>query len=93
MAAGLAILAILALALLIWGVIAMLPAFSSWVDSTFSSGLGLKQSGLVAAVVSVVVIIVFAIFAGDGLIGEIQFMIPGFFIFFVFFWLGLAWIF
>jgi hypothetical protein len=37
--------------------------------------------------------LVFAVAAGDGLIGEIQFIIPGFFLFFVFFWLMLAWIF
>ncbi|WP_028955808.1 hypothetical protein [Sulfitobacter sp. 20_GPM-1509m] len=92
-AVGLTVLGLVALALLVWGASAALPVFSTWIDSTFSPGLGLKTSAIVAAVVSVVVIVVFAIAAGDGLIGEFQFMVPGFFLFFIFFWLMTAWVF
>jgi hypothetical protein len=37
--------------------------------------------------------IVFAISSGDGLLGEIQFILGGFFLFFVIIWLLVAWIF
>ena len=70
-----------------------LPGLSEWVGTTFDSGIGLKNSAIIAAVIAVTVLIVFALAAGDGLIGEIQFMIPGFFLFFVFFWLMIAWVF
>jgi hypothetical protein len=36
---------------------------------------------------------VFAVSAGDGLLGEIQFILGGFFLFFVIIWLLVAWIF
>lgn len=93
MAVVLSIAGFIALALLIWGATAMLPVFSTWLDSTFSPGLGLKTSAIVAAAVSIAIIIVFAITAGDGLLGEFQFMVPGFFLFFIFFWLMVAWVF
>ena len=86
-------LTIVALALLVWGASVALPVFSAWVESTFSPGLGLKTSAIVAAAVSVGIIVVFAITAGDGLFGEFQFMVPGFFLFFLFFWLMTAWVF
>jgi hypothetical protein len=37
--------------------------------------------------------IIFAISAGDGLLGEIQFILGGFFLFFVIIWLLVAWVF
>jgi len=79
-------------ALLVLAAAVSLPGLSDWVAGTFNDGIGLKSAALVAAIVSVLVSIVFAVAAGDGLVGEIQFMIPGFFLFFVFFWLMLAWI-
>ena len=45
------------------------------------------------SLVMIVVMIVFAIASGDGLLGEIQFMIGSFFLFFIIFWLFIAWIF
>lgn len=79
-------------AILVLAAAVTLPGLSDWVFVTFESGLGLKTSAIFSAVISVTLMIVFALAAGDGLIGEIQFMIPGFFLFFVFFWLMIAWV-
>jgi hypothetical protein len=56
-------------------------------------GLGLKTSALISFAVTLLVVIVMAIVAGEGLLGEIQFMILGFAGFFLVFWLLIAWIF
>ncbi|MCA1788290.1 MAG: hypothetical protein LC667_00105 [Thioalkalivibrio sp.] len=80
-------------ALIVLAAATTLPGLSEWVAVSFDSGIGLKNAAMAAAVISVTVMIVFALAAGDGLIGEIQFMIPGFFLFFVFFWLMIAWVF
>lgn len=90
---GTSALAALLVALLVLAAAVSLPGLSDWVAATFDDGIGLRTSALVAAIVSVAVILVFALVAGEGLIGELQFMIPGFFLFFVFFWLMLAWVF
>ncbi len=80
-------------ALVVLAAATTLPGLSEWVAVNFDSGIGLKNAAIAAGVISVTVMIVFALAAGDGLIGEIQFMIPGFFLFFVFFWLMIAWVF
>ena len=80
-------------ALIVLAAATTLPGLSEWVAVSFDSGIGLKNAAITAAVISVTVMIVFALAAGEGLIGEIQFMIPGFFLFFVFFWLMIAWVF
>lgn len=58
-----------------------------------AAGLGLKTSAVIAFGVTAGLLVIFAIAAGDGLLGEIQYMIGAFGIFFVFLWLGIAWIF
>jgi hypothetical protein len=90
---GFSALVALLVALLVLAAATTLPGLSGWVATTFDSGIGLKNAAIVAAVIAVTVMIVFALAAGEGLIGEIQFMIPGFFLFFVFFWLMIAWVF
>lgn len=69
------------------------PALTNIIDLYFEPGLGLKNAAIYASVVTVVILIVFAVASGDGLLGEFQFMIGGFFAFFLFFWLMLAWVF
>jgi len=71
----------------------MLPVISDFIDTHFEPGLGIKNAAVVSFFVTVALLVVFAIAAGDSLIGEIQFMIPAFFSFFVLFWLMIAWIF
>ena len=60
----------------------------------FSEGLGLKNAALISFGVSLVVILVMAVVSGgDAIFGELPFTILGFLIFFVIFWLMIAWIF
>ena len=90
---GVSTLAALFVALIVLGAAVTLPGLSEWVAETFDSGIGLPTAAIISAVISIVVLIAFAIAAGEGLVGEIQFMISGFFVFFVFFWLLIAWVF
>ena len=55
--------------------------------------MGLKDAAVVSFFVTVVIMIVFAITAGEGLLGEIQFILAAFFVFFIILWLLIAWIF
>jgi hypothetical protein len=89
--AGVAALVLAGLA--VWGASTLLPQVQGWAASVFSPGLGLKTSAVIAAVVSFLALIALTVTAGDGLLGEIQFVIPGFFLFFLFFWLMTAWVF
>src|SRR3990170_1545949 len=60
----------------------------------FSEGLGLKDAALVSFAVSFVAILVMAVVSGgDAIFGELPFTILGFLIFFLIFWLMIAWIF
>ena len=60
----------------------------------FASGLGLKDAALISFAVSLVVILVMAVVSGgDAIFGELPFTVLGFLIFFVIFWLMIAWIF
>lgn len=60
----------------------------------FAPGLGLKNAAIVSFAVSLVVILVMAVVSGgDAIFGELPFTILGFLIFFVIFWLMIAWIF
>jgi hypothetical protein len=58
-----------------------------------NAGVTLKTAALWSFGVTVVLLIVFAVAAGDSLIGELQFMLAGFFAFFVIITLLIAWIF
>jgi hypothetical protein len=69
---------------------------TDWFGSTgpFAPGLGLKEAALISFGVSLAVILVMTIVSGgDALLGELPFTIIGFLIFFVMFWLMIAWIF
>jgi hypothetical protein len=48
--------------------------FQGFIDF-FEPGVGLKNASIYGFFVTLTVFILFAIFAGDGLIGEIQFML------------------
>lgn len=91
--AGLGICAVIVVGLVVWGVAAVLPQALAWATGIFSPGLGLRTSAIIAAVVAFAALIALTAAAGDGLLGEIQFVIPGFFLFFLFFWLMTAWVF
>jgi hypothetical protein len=60
----------------------------------FAGGLDLKEAAVVAFFVSFGAILVMTIFSGgDAIFGELPFTILGFLVFFVIFWLMIAWIF
>ncbi|MCX7544885.1 hypothetical protein [Marinicella gelatinilytica] len=67
----------------------MLPALGT----VFAPGLGLKDAAIIAFFVTAILLIIFAVAAGDGLLGELQYMLAGFFLFYLIFWLMIAWVF
>ncbi|HCP80463.1 MAG TPA: hypothetical protein DIT67_02320 [Octadecabacter sp.] len=70
-------------------VLVIAPAVANIVNP----GLGLRESALFAFVATLVVIVVMMVAAGDGLVGEIQFVLPAFFVFFLLIWVLIAWVF
>ncbi|WP_372864117.1 hypothetical protein [Spongiibacter sp.] len=81
------------LALLVLASAMMMPLLSSFIEQHFSPGLGLRDAAVIAFFVTVITLVVFAFAAGDGLLGELQYILGGFFSFFLVFWLMIAWIF
>ena len=79
--------------LLLVGVIFAMPMLSDFNQAYLADGVGIKDAAIIAFVATIVTLIIFAVAAGDGLIGEIQFMLIGFFAFFVVLWLLIAWVF
>lgn len=81
-ASGLGAVALVAGAILV-------TSFAGYLDQ----GLGLKTAAMISFGLTLAVLVVLLVAAGDGLIGEIQFVLPAFFIFFVFNFLLIAWVF
>lgn len=79
--------------ILILSIIFMFPSFFEILSTSTSTGLGLKDSAVISFFVSLVLVSVLAIVSGDGLLGEVQFVVVAFFLFFIVFWLMIAWIF
>lgn len=71
----------------------MLPQLAELVINHLSPGVGVKDAAVISFFVTVVILVVFAIAAGDGLLGELQFVLASFFMFFVIVWFLVAWIF
>lgn len=61
--------------------------------AVFAPGIGLKTAALWGFGVTVALFVLFAVVAGDGLFGELQFMLGGFFAFFLIISLLIAWVF
>jgi hypothetical protein len=86
----------IALVLLIVVVVGGIYYFTEWMGPSdpFSAGLGLKNAALIAFGVSAVLILIMAVVSGgDAIFGELPFTVAGFLIFFLVFWLMIAWIF
>jgi site-specific recombinase len=93
-ATRLLVAAALALIVLVAMVVAGLYYFTGAETDSFSEGLGLKNAALISFAVSFVAILVMTVVSGgDAILGELPFTIAGFLIFFVIFWLMIAWIF
>jgi hypothetical protein len=86
------VLIVLGLALTVTAFLAM-PVLAEFNATHLAPGLGLRDAAIIAFVATLGVLVVFAIAAGDGLLGEIQFMLLGFFAFFLVLWLLIAWVF
>lgn len=87
------IVLIVVILLAVGGMIFALPMIAEMSSGVFSEGLGLKQAAVISFFVTMALLVVFAISSGDGLIGELQFVLGGFFSFFIVIWLMIAWIF
>jgi hypothetical protein len=88
-----AAIALILLVAIVWGGLYYLFETANFTDP-FAAGLGLKNAALIAFGVSLAVILVMAVVSGgDAIFGELPFTIAGFLIFFVIFWLMIAWIF
>jgi hypothetical protein len=85
--------AVIVAGLVIALVVLEIPALVSFVNENFAPGIGLRTAAIIAAIVSFVVLIAFAVVSGDGIVGELPFVIAGFFLFFLFFWIMTAWVF
>jgi hypothetical protein len=85
------VLAILFL-VLVAGVLLLLPDLSS-VVSEFQNGVGFKDAAIYSFFTTLILLVILAVAGGDGLIGELQFLLAGFLIFFFIIWLFIAWIF
>lgn len=79
--------AILGMTLIVVFVVA--PAMSA----QLAPGLGVREAALIAFGVTLVTVVVMMVAAGDGLVGEIQFTLPAFFVFFLLIWILIAWVF
>jgi hypothetical protein len=71
----------------------LVPSLAEFSATNLEPGLGLRNSAIASFFVTLVVMVVFAVASGDGLIGELQFLLPGFLAFFLIFWLMIAWVF
>ena len=79
--------------ILILSIIFMFPQFLEILSTSTATGLGLKDSAVVSFFVSLVLVTILAMVSGDGLLGEVQFVVVGFLLFFIVFWLMIAWVF
>ncbi len=71
----------------------VLPAMAGFIDAHLEPGLGLKDAAVIAFVVTLITLVVMAIAAGDGLLGELQYMIAAMGAMFLVIWVMIAWIF
>ncbi len=69
---------------LIWGLSALLGLLGVAIGAA-QTGVGLRDAFLVSVPIAFLVILLFALVAGDGLIGELGVMITGFFVMLLFF--------
>ena len=87
-----AIALLVAVLLVVILVVNLLPAAAPAVEALYE-GMGLRQAALWGFGVTVALFVLFALVAGDGLLGEIQFMLGSFFGFFLILTLLIAWVF
>ena len=77
---------------LMWGIHVVGSSVFGWFDAA-DAGLGIKSSLIAAVVISTILILLFTVVAGDGLVGELPSVVIGFFLLTAFFTFSIAWIF
>ncbi|MEY4640361.1 MAG: hypothetical protein RLZZ227_355 [Pseudomonadota bacterium] len=93
-AARLTGIALVVMVLVLIGVVALwFPALGDFLSTSITPGVDLKAAALGSFLVTIVLFVVFAAVSGDGLIGELQFMLAAFFSFFLILTFLIAWIF
>ena len=65
----------------------------SGVAAAFDEGIGLKTAAIWSFFITVALLLLFAVVAGEGLLGELQYMLGAFFSFFALITLLIAWVF
>ena len=70
-----------------------MPELAHIGNDIFGEGLGLKDAAIIAFFLSVGLLVLFALIASDGLLGEVQFLLASYVGMFVINWLLIAWIF
>jgi len=75
------------------GAVLLMPELAHIGNDIFGDGLGLKDAAIIAFFLSVGLLVLFALVAGDGLLGEVQFLFASYVGMFVINWLLIAWIF
>lgn len=85
---------LLVAAVVLVGILAVVAVpFGAGAVAAFDAGLGLKEAAIWGFVTTVALLVLFALVAGDGLLGELQFMLGSFFVFFLVITLLIAWVF
>ncbi len=65
----------------------------SGVTTVFDEGIGLKTAAIWSFFITIALFVLFALVAGEGLLGELQYMLSAFFTFFALITLLIAWVF
>ena len=86
-------MALAALAALVFLLVAGMGGPAAAFLSGLNEGVSLRAAAIAGVCASIALLVVLAVVAGDGLIGEVQYLIGGFFLFFLFFTLFVAWVF
>ena len=78
---------------LLYGIKLVGAALFGWFEQSGSTGVGFNDAFVYAILLSIGLIVVFAVVAGDGILGELPTMVISFFLFILFFTVSIAWIF
>jgi len=81
------------ISILTLSVILLSPSFMEIISTGFSPGIDLKESAVISFFVTLILLTILTVVSGDGLLGEVQFVLIAFFVFFIIIWLMTAWIF
>ncbi len=90
---GWTVASLVVLGLIAIGIAWVVPDMMAGVSAALEPGVSMKSAAKYAFVLTLVVLGFFAVVSGDGLLGEIQYILPAFFTFFIFNWLLIAWVF